>query len=114
MANPSHTLVTATGTYYFWPDWMQSPFNLSYQVGKAAAATTAFTVSFTLDNPNINPGANDYGWTTIWIPDPVNGTSQTGSVAGFYSNPIRGLRLVVSALSGGNLLWQVLQGMSAR
>jgi len=115
MAKPSYTLITATGTYAFYPDWMQSPFNLSYGVEFASGATGTYTVSYTLDD--VNQQIDYYGstaWTPIWLADPTNGSAQTASAGGFYTFPIRGLRVIFSALSGGRARFAVLQGMSAR
>lgn len=114
MANASYTPISATGTYYYLPDWMQSPFNLSYALELAAAATATYTVSYTLDDVNL---ANDqYGaaaWTPIWLPDPTNGNATSVSAGGYYSFSIRGLRVIVSALTGTARL-AVIQGMSSR
>ena len=114
MANPSHTLIANTGTFTVWPDFFRTPFNLSYEVALASGTSATFTLHYTLNNPNALPGSVEYGWTPIWLPNPTNGTSQTGSVGGFYTSPIRGLQLIVSAISGGKMLWEVLQGMSSR
>jgi hypothetical protein len=115
VANPSYTLITATGTFSFWPDWIQSPFNLSYAVEFAAGTSGTYTVSYTLDDPNEQ--IDRYGavaWTPIWLADPTNGAVQTASAGGYYTFPIRGLRVIVSALSGGNARFAVLQGQSSR
>lgn len=128
MANPYFNLITATGTFTYFPDFMQSPFNLSLQVGLASGVTASYTVSFTLDDINANtgaaltnntptsnaPGDVNYIWPVIWLPDPTLGTAQTASGYSYYSFPIRGLRLVVASMSGGNIQFDVLQGMSAR
>ena len=128
MANPFFNLITATGTYTYFPDFMQSPFNLSQQIGLASGVTASYSVSFTLDDINATtgaaltnntptsnaPGDVNYIWVTIWLPDPSLGTSQTASGYSYYQFPIRGLRLVVASLSGGNMQWDVIQGLSSR
>jgi len=109
MANPIYVPITATGTFAKYLDFMQSPASISYAVEFAAGTTGTFTVSYTLDDPN------DTTWTPIWIADPVNGSAQTSSVGGVYVGPIRGLRVIFSALGGSNSArFAILQGMSAR
>jgi hypothetical protein len=115
VAKPSYTLITATGTFAFYPDWIQSPFNLSYAVELAAGTSATYTMSYTLDD--VNQQIDHYGsaaWTPIWLPDLTLGGTTTVSAGGYYSFPIRGLRVVVSALSGGNARFAVLQGQSSR
>lgn len=105
MANPSVTRIAATGTYAVYPDFAQTPFNLSYAVEFAASTTGTYQVSYTLDDPN------DANWTPIWNADPTNGTDQTTSGTGIYIAPIRGLRVIFSALGGTTLArFIVLQG----
>lgn len=110
MANPSYTLITATGTYAYYPDWMQVPFSLGYGVEFASGTTGTYTVSYTLDDPN------DASWTPIWLPDPTNGSAQTAGSGGFYSgNPIRGIRVIFTVLGGtAKARFAILQGMSSR
>lgn len=115
MANASYTAIPAgAGTYTVWLDYLTAPPNTSYAVELAAGASGAsFTVQFTLDDPDPLWQALNVGWTPIWIADPVNGTAQTGTVAGFYQYPIRGIRVVFTTLTG-TAMFAVLQGMSAR
>jgi hypothetical protein len=113
VANPSYTLITATGTTNIWLDNFQSPFNMAYAVEFAAGTTGSFTVNFTLDDPNPLPGSINAGWTPIWIADPTNGTAKTATAAGSYVTPIRGLQVIFSAISGSAML-AVVQGMSSR
>lgn len=94
MANPAYATITATGTYDFWCDYTQSPFNMSYAVEFESGTTGTYTVNYTLDDPN------DPTWTPIWLPDPTNGNAQTASQGGFYSFPIRGIQVIFSALGG--------------
>lgn len=110
MANPAYIPITSTGSTQavFSPDWLQSPFNLSYAVEVGAATTISYTVQYTLDD------LNDAAWTPIWVADPTNGgTAQTDTQGGFYSFPIRGLRVTVTAVSGSNARFAVLQGMTS-
>lgn len=113
MANPIYALITATGTYDFWLDNFQSPFNMAYAVELKAASTASFTVNYTLDDPNPALGAVNAGWTPIWLADPTNGTAKTVSSAGSYVTPIRGLQVVFSAISGPVLI-AIVQGQSSR
>lgn len=113
MANPFYKSITAAGTYAFYPDILQSPFNLSYAVEFKAATTGSYTVSYTLDDPNPNVGDAEFGWTSIWVADPTNGSAQTATQGGFYTFPIRGLRVVVSAVTG-QIMFAVIQGQSSR
>lgn len=89
-------------------DWQQSPFGLSYAVEVPGAVTTSYTIQYTLDDVD-DP-------LVTWLPDPTNASAQTGTVGGSYTFPIRGLRVNVSALSGGTaaIRLAVLQGSSAR
>lgn len=108
MANPSYTPITATGTYAYYTDFFQSPFNLSYAVEFAAGTTGSYTVSYTLDDPN------DLSWTPVWVADPTNGTAQTATQGGFYSFPVRGLRVIFSALGGSaSARLAVIQGTTS-
>lgn len=109
MANPAYIPITATGTFPFYPDWLQSPFNLSYAVEYAAGTTGTYTVSYTLDDPN------DATWTPIWIADPTNGVAQTAAAGGFYTFPIRGLRVIFSAIGGAtSARFAIIQGQTSR
>ena len=108
MANPIYIPITATGTFAMYFDTIQSPFNASYAVEFAAGTTGTYTVSYTLDNPN------DLTWTPVWVPDPTNGAAQTATQGGFYGFPIRGLRVIFSALGGSNSArFAVLQGTTS-
>jgi hypothetical protein len=105
VANPVYSNITATGTYTFWLDNSQSPFNASYAVEFAASTTGSYLVTFTLDDPE------DTTWTPIWNADPTNGSAQTATAVGSYQYPIRGLRIVFSALGGTTLARvAILQG----
>jgi hypothetical protein len=106
VANPSYTLMSTATTYQTFVDWAQTPFNLTYVVQVPAGVTISYTVQFTVDNPN----ATD--WVTLWVADPTNGTSQTATKAGFWSNPIRGLQVTVASISGGTARFAVLQGLT--
>lgn len=109
MANPIYQNITATGTYTFWLDNFQSPFDASWAVEYATSTTGTYTVKFTLDDPN------DTSWTPIWIADPTNGGSLTATAFGSYVFPIRGLQVIFSALGGTDLARvAILQGMSSR
>ena len=115
MAMPSYTPIKATGTYAYYPDFMQSPFNLSFAVELAGGTTGTYTVSYTLDDPQ--PQITNYGgtaWTPIWLPDLTLGAATSVSAGGYYTFPIRGLRVIFSALAGGNARFAILEGMSSR
>jgi hypothetical protein len=105
VANPVYFNITATGTYLFWLDNSQSPFNASWAVEFAASTTGTYTVKFTLDDPE------DTTWTPVWIADPTNGGSLTATQSGPYTFPIRGLQVIFTVL-GGTALARVaiLQG----
>lgn len=108
MANPAYIPIAATGTYVYYTDFFQSPFNLSYVVEFAAGTTGSYTVNYTLDDPN------DPTWTPIWVADPTNGTAQTATKGGSYSVPIRGLQVIFSALGGTAVArLAVLQGTTS-
>lgn len=108
MANPIVIPITATGTFATYLDTVQSPFNLSYAVAFAAATTGTYTVSYTLDDPN------DLSWTPVWIADPTNGAAQTATQGGSYSFPIRGLRVIFSALGGASSVrFVIIQGTTS-
>lgn len=109
MPNPSYTAITTASTTTVYPDFMQSPFNLSYAVEFAAGTTGTYTVAYTLDDPN------DTSWTPIWIADPTNPLAQTASAGGYFSFPIRGLQVIFSVIAGtASARLAVLQGMSSR
>lgn len=108
MSNPTYIPITATGTYGTYLDTVQSPFNLSYAVEFAAGTTGTYTVSYTLDDPN------DLSWTPVWVADPTNGSAQTATQVGYYTFPIRGLRVIFSALGGtGIARFAILQGTTS-
>lgn len=108
MANPIYVPITATGTYGKFLDIIQSPFNLTYAVEFAAGTTGSYTVSYTLDDPN------DVNWTPVWISDPTNGTAQTATQGGFYGYPVRGIRVIFSALGGTAIArLAILQGTTS-
>lgn len=113
MAKASYTLITAPGTYPVWLDYLTAPPNTSYAVEFAAAATGSYTVQFTLDDPNPGVGEPNVGWTPIWIADALLGTAQTATGSNYTQFPIRGVRVIFSAISG-SAMFVVLQGMSAR
>jgi hypothetical protein len=111
VANPTYIPITATGTFDYWADYTQSPFNLSYAIEFASGTTGSFLLNYTLDDPNTQPNTPNYGWTPIWIPDPINGTAQTASIGGYYQFPIRGLQAIFSALGGtGSVMFAIIQG----
>lgn len=99
---------TGSGDALIPVDWQQSPFNLAYAVELPSGVTATFTVQWTLDD------VNDSAFTPVWFPDPTNGSSQTTSVSGVYTTPIRAIQVNCSALSGGNARLAVIQGGSAR
>lgn len=110
MANPAYipiTTHTGTADAQFNADWALRPFNLSYAVEVPGGVTISYTVQYTLDD------VNDLSWTPVWIADPTNGSAQTATQGGFYSFPIRGLRVNVTALAGGTARLAVIQAMPA-
>jgi hypothetical protein len=87
-------------------DWMQSPFNVSIQVVVLAGTTANFGVQYTMDDPN-------GGGTVTWTYDAniVSGTTTTA--VGNYNFPVQAVRINVASISGGNIIFNVLQGMGA-
>ena len=110
MANPVTIPITATGTFAHYPDWLETPFDISYAIELASGTTGTYTVSYSMDDPN------DATWTPVWIADPTNGSAQTTSQAGYFDNHrIRGIRVIFSALGGtASARFVILQGMSSR
>jgi hypothetical protein len=105
MAKAIHLKITATGTYVFPVDYLQTPFSVGYMLELASGATISFVVNYTLAN------LQDTTWTAVYLADPTNGTTKTTSVAGSYTTPITALEFVVSAISGSAQI-DVLQGIS--
>lgn len=108
MAKPSYQTVSAPGTAAYYPDWMQSPFNMTWVLEVPAGVTVSYTVQWTADD------INDTSWTPVWLADSVAGTAQTASQGNFYMWPIRGIRVTVASVSGGSVRFAVLEGMSSR
>lgn len=108
MAQAKYITITTTGLTVVPVDWQQTPFDVSYTVELLAGATTSFTVQFTLEDVD-DP-------LVTWIADPTNGTAKTATVVGAFTSAsltaprIRGLRLNVGTLTGGNLRFAILQG----
>jgi hypothetical protein len=109
VANPSYTTMATATTYRVFVDWSQTPFNLTAVVEVPSGTTISWTMQYTVDDPN--NFQNETAWTTLWIADPTNGTSQTTTKASFWSNPITGLQVTVGSISGGVARFAVLQGM---
>jgi hypothetical protein len=107
--------ILAPGTYVYALDWMTNPFNVSWQVLVNGGATASYTLNSTMDpiNPEIGVGygvsvAPNPNWTQINGTAPAT-TSGSGTITGA---PVRALQLVVTALSGGTLTVNILQGLS--
>lgn len=112
MANPNYQTITGTGNSVpIVVDWLQVPFSLSATVEAQGGVTFSATVQYTVDD------VNDPTWTPVWINQgsavTANGTTTFGDGAA-GPGPIRALRLNVSALTGGNLRFAVLQGINQR
>ena len=96
--NPTYIPITTTGTYNFWPDYVQSPFNLSFAVELAGGTTGTYTVSYTLDDPQ--PQITNYGdtaWTPIcsasssWVNPAASRAARMRSLsAGFFFMAVSG------------------------
>ena|SRR5260221_7136868 len=109
---------TTTGTAVIL-DNFQSPFNVSFAT-EINNGTCAYTVQFTLDNPNaaIDYGAPGYlssfiNSTVTWVNDVNVSAVTTVALTGNYMFPIRAIRCSVqSASTTGTLqmVFAVLQG----
>ena len=97
MGMPALITQNQTGTSAVWfPDWMQSPFLLSF--GCIATGAPTYNIEYTLDNIDvtpIGPFSGGAGATTVanatWFQSMVSGT--TVSASGNISSPVRGLRI---------------------
>jgi hypothetical protein len=120
MANPIQQQITGTttGTAVIL-DAAQTPFNVSFGLA-INGGTCAYTVQFTLDNPNaaIDYGAPGYlssfvNSTVTWITDANVTAATTVAAVGNYMFPVRALRCSIqSASTTGTLqaVFTVLQG----
>ncbi|HQU24989.1 MAG TPA: hypothetical protein PKX13_11990 [Acidiphilium sp.] len=115
MAQPIYKTISAAGTYVFnLDDWI-NPFNVEIEFEVGAGATASATLSTTLDpiNPTIGFG---YGvsvppnptWTALASPtQPMTATTRIN-----LTTPVRALQLVVGSLSGGDVVFKIIQPMS--
>ncbi len=102
------TLLTANGTgtsaVIWFPDWMQTPFNIGIQC--VVAGTATFNVEHTLDNidvTQIGPFSGNANATTAanatWVANPGI-TLATTTINGNYAFPVRALRINILSASG--------------
>lgn len=121
MATPIQQQITGTTTgTAIIVDHAQTPFNLSFEMA-INNGTCAYTIQYTLDNPNaaIDYGAPGYlssfvNSTVTWITDVNVAAVTTGTPSvGNYMFPVRALRCSIqSASTTGTLqaVFTVLQG----
>jgi hypothetical protein len=100
---------TTTGTKGSWnTDYSIAPFQASINV-TLTAGTTSYKLQYSLD-PLDSPTAVDSDANWIDSADIAAGT--TGSATATFTAPIARVRLVITTLSGGNLVMTMIQGMS--
>ena len=115
MANPIHQVISAVGTgAIIVPDWMASPFNLTAAVDVSQAVGAVFGVFFTTTDPTgwvvTTPGAPTL--TPLWRNDQYLPPGSSASGVSLYNFPIMGLKIVVTALTSGSIVFDVIQGMN--
>jgi hypothetical protein len=104
------TVITQSGTggsAIWFPDWMQSPFNIGIQC-VATGGTIQFSVQHTLDNIDVvNGGAGGTGGVAstpnaiastaaTWIDNPGI-TLATATINGNYAFPVRAIRVQIQS-----------------
>ena len=120
MAAAKYLPLTAAATYQHFPDWQQSPFDLSYVVEVPSGVTISYTVQYSLDDASGGDPSFNQGWTPLFVADPTNGTAQTATAHGSYGVgfAIRCLQVIVASISGVTASnpprLAVIQGGSAR
>ena len=97
MGMPALITQNQTGTSAIWfPDWMQTPFSVSF--GAISTGTPTYNIEFSLDNieiTQIGPFSGNANATTAanatWFQSSVTGT--TTSAAGNIGSPVRAMRV---------------------
>jgi hypothetical protein len=86
-------------------DWLKGDF-IGVSVTGSSSGTFAYTVQTTLDDIMNTPAA-----AVSWIADP-NATALTSNSSGIflYQQPLAGIRLASTAISGAVLVMKVAQG----
>lgn len=107
MGMPAVLTQNGTGTSSIWfPDWMQTPFNVGIQC-VAAGGTIQYSVQHTLDNIDVTNGGGGLGAVSptanattaanaTWIDNPGI-TLATATINGNYAFPVRAIRVQIQS-----------------
>lgn len=109
MARPvRQSIASAVAGPWVGLDWLQSPFNVSIGVDLSNATGATYGVQYLLSDPN------DSTITPLIRNDTNLPAGQTASGVSNYTFPVYAVRCNVSVLTSGTVVFEVLQGMSAR
>ena len=109
MARPvRQSITTVTAGPWVGLDWLQSPFNVSIGVDLSNATGATYGVQYLLSDPN------DSTITPLVRNDTNLAAGQTANGVSNYTFPVYAVRCNVSALTSGTVVFEVMQGMSAR
>lgn len=105
MPNPSHWVITTTGTYVYPLDYRANPNLVNIQVAVPSGVTAVYEVDMTMNS------LEDTTITPIWTPLDQFPAGSSTTIQGVISGPFHAIRLVVGALSGGaaTIYWNIIQ-----
>ncbi len=107
MGMPAVITQNQTGGSAIWfPDWMQTPFNIGIQC-VATGGTMQFSVQHTFDNIDVVNGGSGQGGVSptpnaiastgaTWIDNPGI-TAATATINGNYAFPVRAIRVSIQS-----------------
>lgn len=101
----SVTVGSQTSSVWIPTDYLTNPFNVSFGCVISAGATLTYKAQYTYDDvldPDVTPVAFDH--TSL--------TGKSANADGSITFPVRGVRLTVTAYTGGDVTLTLLQGVT--